>query len=50
MGYHKVVTLSLSEDELIGVTARKVVELEILYRPMINEVSPRLVITPKTEL
>jgi hypothetical protein len=45
-----VVTSSLLEEKLTGVTARKVVELEILYRPVINKGSPRLVIIPKTEL
>jgi hypothetical protein len=45
-----VVTLSLLGDEMIVVTARKVVDLEILYRPMHNKRSPRLVILPKTRL
>ena len=50
VGYHKVLTLSLQGVELTSVTARKVVELKIIYRPMINKISPRLVIIPKTEL
>jgi hypothetical protein len=45
-----VATLPPRDPELTGVTARKVVELAILYRPMNYKASPRLAIIPKTRL